>query len=313
MYHDFTYEATLASSLRAQWALDDVLREDQELDFSRNFLPETLARANIVPGLSADERRYLNQITANHYLAMFGAVEEFVLPFVLDHARPMLNEDDYRVRALLNFASEEAKHIHLFRRFAEAFERGFPVKCPILGPREELGKRVLSHHPLAVGLIILMIEWMTQSHYLESVRDADDIDPLFKSLLKHHWMEEAQHAKLDTLIVDALAEGRSEDEIDAVMNEFFVICGFLNESLKVQAVLNVDTLQKVIGRTLPNRLVLITQQHQAARWLYLGWGITHERFKASLSAMSPRAGARAANAVARISRGTEVPVLAKPS
>ena len=44
MYHDFTYQATLASSLRGAWELDDVLREDQELDFSRNFLPESLAR-----------------------------------------------------------------------------------------------------------------------------------------------------------------------------------------------------------------------------------------------------------------------------
>ena len=37
MYHDFNYEATLASSLRAQWQLDDVLREEQELDFTRNL------------------------------------------------------------------------------------------------------------------------------------------------------------------------------------------------------------------------------------------------------------------------------------
>jgi len=29
MYHDFNYEATLSSSLRAQWELDDVLRTDQ--------------------------------------------------------------------------------------------------------------------------------------------------------------------------------------------------------------------------------------------------------------------------------------------
>ena len=38
MYHNFDYQATLASSLRAQWKLDDVLREDQELDFSRAFM-----------------------------------------------------------------------------------------------------------------------------------------------------------------------------------------------------------------------------------------------------------------------------------
>ena len=68
-----------------------------------------------------------------------------------------------------------------------------------------------------------MIEWMTQQHYLGSIRDDGDLDPLFKSLLKHHWMEEAQHAKLDTLIVDALAEGRSEEQIDKAIDEFFEI------------------------------------------------------------------------------------------
>ena len=90
MYHDFNYEATLASSLRAQWQLDDVLREDQELDFSRNFLPESLARTAQLTGLNAFEQKTLNQIAAHEYLVMFGVVEEFILPFLLDHARPHL-------------------------------------------------------------------------------------------------------------------------------------------------------------------------------------------------------------------------------
>ena len=114
MYHDFTYESVLASSLRAQWNLDDVLPADQDLDFSRKFMPEALARSEAAPGLTPDEQLTLNQITANQYICMFGTVEEFILPFLLDHARPLLNEDDFRIRALLNFASEEAKHIHLF-------------------------------------------------------------------------------------------------------------------------------------------------------------------------------------------------------
>ncbi|HKU93102.1 MAG TPA: hypothetical protein VJP82_07130, partial [Sphingomicrobium sp.] len=213
MYHDYSYKAVLASSLRAQWELDDVLAPEQELDFSRDFMPESLCRSGAAPGLaSEDERRMLNHIAAYQYLCYFGSVEEFILPFLMDHARPMLRQDDYRVRALLNFASEEAKHIHLFNRYREAFERGFPFQCQMLGPREVLAQRVLSHHPLAVGLIILMIEWMTQAHYVGSIRDDSDIDPLFKSLFKHHWMEEAQHAKLDTLIVDALADQRPESE-----------------------------------------------------------------------------------------------------
>ncbi|MFL6721381.1 MAG: diiron oxygenase [Sphingomonas sp.] len=296
MYHDFNYEATLATSLRAQWKLDDVLRADQELDFSRAFLPESLARTAALESLSPSEQRILNHISAHQYLSVFVLVEEFILPFVLDHARTELREDDWRVRALLNFASEEAKHIHLFRRFHEAFVRGFPIECQVIGPSEAIGAEILRHDPLAVGLVILMIEWMSQQHYLGSVRDNGDLDPLIKSLLKNHWMEEAQHAKLDTLIVEALGEGRSEEQIDKAIDEFFEIGAFLDEGLKTQAGFNLDALEKAIGRKLENRDEILAQQHQAGRWTYIGSGMVHERFKASLEALSPRAAQRIAEA-----------------
>ncbi|NUS99376.1 MAG: hypothetical protein HOP96_00165 [Sphingomonas sp.] len=296
MYHDFNYEATLASSLRAQWQLDDVLREDQDLDFGRNFLPESLARTAALGSLNAFEQRTLNQIAAHEYLSMFGIVEEFLLPFVLDHARPHLNDDDWRVRALLNFASEEAKHIHLFKRYHAAFKRGFPVECQVIGPSEAIGKEILRHDPLAVALVILMIEWMTQQHYLGSIRDDRDLDPLFKSLMKFHWMEEAQHAKLDTLIVDALAEGRTEEQIDKAIDEFFEIGAFLDDGLKQQAAFNLDALETVLGRKLADREEIEAQQHQAARWTYVGSGMVHERFKATLLSISANAAARIAEA-----------------
>ena len=294
MYHDFTYEAALASSLRAQWELDDVLRVDQALDFTRSMMPESLARTATLGTLNSSEQRLLNQISAHQYLHIFGVVEEFILPFLVDHARPALHGNDWRIRALLNFASEEAKHIHLFKRFHAAFVRGFPVECGLIGPSEAIGAKVLSHDPLAVGLVILMIEWMTQAHYLGSIREDGDIDPLFKNLMKHHWVEEAQHAKLDTLIVDALAEGRSEAEIDQALDEFFEIGIFLDNGLKAQAEFNLAALEKVIGRTLNDRDTILAQQHQAARWTYLGSGMVHERFRATLEAISPRAAARVA-------------------
>src|SRR3982751_6389740 len=268
MYHDFNYEATLASSLRAQWQLDDVLRADQELDFSRNFMPESLARTAAVESLNPFEQRILNQISAHQYLSIFGMVEEAILPFVLDHARPQLSGDDWRVRALVNFAGEEAKHIHLFKRYHQAFIREFPVECQVIGPSEAIGAEILRHDPLAVGLVILMIEWMTHQHYLGSIRGDGDIDPLFKSLMKPHWMEESQHAKLDTLIVDALAVGRTEEQIDKAIDEFFEIGSFLDEGLKTQAGFNLDALEKAIGRKLENREKMIAQQHQAPPWTY---------------------------------------------
>ncbi|HEU4651719.1 MAG TPA: diiron oxygenase [Croceibacterium sp.] len=291
MYHDFNFAAVLAASRRAAWQIEDVLPEGATLDFTRPFMPEALARTSAAEGLSADESRLLNQIRGHEYLTIFGLVEEFILPFVLDHARPQLNGDDARVRALLGFASEEAKHIELFKRFHARFVDGFGSACGVIGPAEAIGAEVLRHDPLAVALVILMIEWMTQSHYLDSVRDDGGLDPLFKSLLRHHWMEEAQHAKLDTLMVEALAEGRGEAGIEAALDEFLEIGVFLDNGLKAQAGLNLDALEAASGRRLDAgvRAALLEQQHQALRWTYLGSGLTHPKFVATLAAMSPAA------------------------
>jgi hypothetical protein len=209
----YSYAAALAASEKIRWRVEDVIGGEKRLDFSMPFLPESLAQITPLAFLTPAEQTALNQIRAHEYLCTFGLVEEFVLPFVLDHARPQLSGDDARVRALLQFAGEEAKHIHLFKRFREEFEKGFGTRCGVIGPPEAVAREVLSHDPLAVAIAILQIEWMTQRHFEESVRDDRGLDPQFASLLRHHWMEEAQHAKLDTLMVQALATGRTPERI----------------------------------------------------------------------------------------------------
>lgn len=84
MYHDFNYPAVLAAGSRAAWQIEDVLPAGARLDFTRPFMPEALARTALVPGLSPAERIVLNQIRGHEYLSIFGLVEEFILPFVLD-------------------------------------------------------------------------------------------------------------------------------------------------------------------------------------------------------------------------------------
>ena len=291
MHHNFNFRDVLASSYRAAWQIEDVLPAGAEIDFSRRFLPENLARVDRIDGLSGDERKVLNQIRGHEYLSLFGLVEEFVLPFVLDHARPQLDGDDHRVRALLNFASEEAKHIHLFREFHGRFTAGFGTDCAVIGPPQAIAAEVLRHDPLAVALVILMIEWMTQNHYLDSVRDDGDLDPLFKSLLKHHWMEEAQHAKLDTLMVEALAEGRDEASLAKAIDEFLEIGLFLDDGLKAQARLDLDAFEAATGRTLTpaERAGIEPELHQALRWTYLGSGLVHPKFVATVGAISAAA------------------------
>lgn len=285
----YDYHETIVASRRVNWSIDDIIGGEKKLDFSKRFMPESLARVNELSFLNEDERRILNQIRGHAYLAIFGLVEEFILPFVLDHVRPSLDKDDYRVRAFLQFASEEAKHIQLFKRFSTEFQENFGTECKVIGPPSEVAKAVLAHEPLAVALVILHIEWMTQRHYIDSVRDDQELDPQFKSLLKNHWLEEAQHAKLDTMMVEALADGMSAEQLKAAVDGYLDIGGFIDTGVKQQVMFDMEAFETATGRTLTDseREEFVEKQHQANRWTYLGTGITHPKFLETLGAVAP--------------------------
>lgn len=287
----YSYQEILAASEKVNWRVEDIIGGDKQLDFTRPFMPESLARVEQLSFLKPNEKRALNQIRGKAYLSIFVVVEEFIVPFVLDHVRSRLQSDDYWVRAFLTFAEEEAKHIHLFKRFHEEFERGFGTACAAIGPPAEIGQAILAHHPLAVALAILQIEWMTQRHYLDSVKDDQQLDPLFKSLLRHHWTEEAQHAKLDTLMVEALAEKCSPQEIESAIGEYLEIGSFLDGGLKQQVEFDLESLEQASRRKLSvsEREQFIAVQQQSNRWTYLGSGMTHPNFLATLENIQPGA------------------------
>jgi hypothetical protein len=177
------------------------------------------------------------------------------------------------------------------KRFSEEFKRGFGCECAVIGPPEEIARAVLAHDPLAVALAILQIEWMTQRHYIDSVRDNQQLDPQFKSLLRHHWMEEAQHAKLDTLMVESLARSYTRKEIESAVEEYIEIGAFIDGGLRQQVEFDLESLTRATGRQLSTeeRETFISLQHQANRWTYLGSGMTHPNFLASLETLSPAA------------------------
>jgi hypothetical protein len=290
----YSYQSILTASQRANWRVEDVIGGDHRLDFSRPFMPEALARVEPLAFLTPSERRALNQIRGNGYLYMFGLCEEFILPFVIDQARPQLRADDHQVRAMLGFAGEEAKHIQLFRQFRQEFEAGFGSRCPVIGPGEPIARAVLAHQPLAVALLTLHIEWMTQRHYLDSVKSDGPLDPQFVSLLRHHWMEEAQHAKLDTLLVEALGEGRSPEQIGQAIDEYLEIGGMLDGGLRQQVELDIESLRLATGRVLTaeERARFVEVQQRAQRWTYIGSGMTHPEFLATVGRLSPAARVR---------------------
>src|SRR5262245_57082174 len=287
----YSYKETSASAEKVGWRVEDIIGGDKRLDFQRPFLPESLARVDSIDFLTSEEKLLLNQIRGYGYLYTFGLVEEFILPFVLDHTRPHLHEDDYRTRALLRFAGEEAKHIQLFKQFATEFERGFATPCDTIGPPQEIARAVLSHHPLGVALVILHIEWMTQRHYLDSVRDDQSLDQQFKSLLRHHWMEEAQHAKLDTLMVEILSDACGPTEIEKGISDYAALGALLDGGLRQQVEFDIRSFQRAAGRVLnpAEQERFRSIQTQAIRWTYLGSGMTHPNFLETVGDLSPAA------------------------
>jgi para-aminobenzoate N-oxygenase AurF len=288
---NYNYQETLAASVKGNWRIEDIIGGDKRLDFTKPFMPESLARVNRLDFLSEEEKILLNQIRGFGYLYTFGVVEEFILPFVLDHVRPHLNEDDYRTRALLQFASEEAKHIQLFKKFAEEFKAGFVTFCETIGPPEEIGRAVLSHSPLGVALVILGIEWMTQAHYLDSVRDDEDLDPQFKSLLRNHWTEEAQHTKLDTLMVQALTDTLSANEIEKGISDYAAIGALIDGGIPQQVEFDMQALQRATGRNFsePEQKQFRVIQRQAQRWTYIGSAMKHPKFLQTVGEINPGA------------------------
>ena len=185
--HRYDYRATHQQALRVNWKIDDIIGGEKTLDFNQAFLPDAWVDAAALPFLSETDRQTLNHIRSHSYLYLFGFVEEYILPFVVGHVQSRIHKAQQdEIQALLHFAEEEAKHIELFQRFAEDFRAGFGTSCDVIGPPEAVANLILSKSPLGVALSILHLEWMTQLHYVASVRDNVSIDPQFSSLLRHH-------------------------------------------------------------------------------------------------------------------------------
>lgn len=283
------YESALAASEKASWKLDDILTEDARLDFDMPFMPEALAGTEALVFLDADERLTLNHIRAHGYLCTFGLVEEFILPFVVGRLRERIDADMSEVRALLSFAGEEAKHIALFRRFRDVFERGFGSRCEVIGPARAIVEHVLGHGELGVGLLILHIEWMTQRHYVEMVRGNVALEPRFRKLLHEHWVEERQHARIDGFIVESVAEGASIEDRARAFDDYVRLLAFLDDGLKQQVELDLRAFERITGRTLDAEESARFRDVQRAsqRRTYLGAGVRHPRVREVLARVHP--------------------------
>lgn len=288
------YERLLQISQRVNWRIEDIIGRDKPMDFSKPFLPESFARTRSLAFLSPAERLKLNQIRGFGYLAMFELVERCILPVIEELMPSGPGQDPHRTPALEQFAAEEAKHIELFVRFRRAFAEGFDVPCGFIGPAEDIGAAIRDHGPLGLAMFVLGIELATQRHYQDSAADDEGLDPQFRSLLKHHWMEECQHAKLDAMVFFELAAKATPDEIDRAFDDFLDIGAFIDGGLGQQTALDLASLEAAIGRSLSegDRARFTEVQHQAMRWTFLGSALKNETFLGALEQVSPKGRAR---------------------
>lgn len=297
----YDYATCVKSSEKANWRLDEVLPEGTHLDFSKPFLPERFAKTKGLDFLNAKELLTLNHITGNSYLNLFGFVEEYILSMAIQHAQAEMFGDHDAIRALVRFADEEVKHQALFKRYRAAFDRDFEHRCEVVDNAAEVAGVILSKSPMAVVVTTLHLEIMTQDHYTESIRDDSGLDPLFVRLLKHHWMEESQHAKIDALEFDRMLDGSTPEVRAKALADYLEIGGAFDGLLKAQAEMDARSLATALGRTFgeAETAKLVASQHASYRYTFLVSGMQHRMFTDIVKTAFGEAGAQSIADVAK--------------
>jgi hypothetical protein len=274
--HNYSYKETLENSKKVAWKEDDVLA-GRRFDLAKAFLPNRLSGVDDIEFLSDREKLSLNQIMGNAYCHLFAFVEEFIVPTVMEEALRDPFGDEVRERSLVRFSEDELKHQELFRRSIALFNQQFGFAPELIPGREQVAAVVRSKSKLAVMLLIDIIEWFVQVHYTQHVLDKTELDGLFRDLLKYHWLDEAQHAKIDTMLIAEMVEGMPMSEREAAIDEVLELGGAIDGLLQQQIALNIAALESVVSRTFTEaeRAEITGKTLHAWRWTFLVSGLEH--------------------------------------
>ena len=276
--HNYSYQEVLANSKKVAWTEDTVLN-NRRFDLTKRFLPNSLSGVDGIRSLNEDEKRKLNQIMGAAYLHLFAFVEEFIVPTVTEEAIRDPYSDEVRQRSLLRFSEDELKHQEMFRRSIALFNNQFGVSPQLIPDREGVAGVVRSKSKLAVLVLIDIIEWFVQLHYTEHVLDDADLDLLFRDLLKYHWLDEAQHAKMDTMLIAEKVEHLTLAEREAAIDEVLELGGAIDGLLQSQIEMNIDALEVATARvfSVSERAEIAAETLKAWRYTFLVSGLEHPK------------------------------------
>lgn len=275
----YSYADCLRNAYRVNWKIGDVL-DGQRFDPSRRWLPARLSGADAVASLTADEKRKLTHVEMGAYAHLFGYVEAFIAPTMVTLARDVETRDRDAFDALTNFASEEVKHMTLFREVRGRVDEALGFPLLLLPGQQDVARAVRSKQTGAVLLLTAAIEWFTQLHYLTCFKDDAALDPFTRHIFKCHWLEESQHARMDHLETLRAFDGMADADRDMAVDDVIDLVGTLEGLLRKQAAFDVENLERYLDRALPAaaRDEVYARVLEAKRYTFIETGVTHPNF-----------------------------------
>ena len=297
------YAKCIEVSKRVRFDIErDVIR-GRKFDFSRKFLPDGLSKVNELEFLGADERRLLSQIQGRTYANMFGLVERFIGPKILEVSRDHWLGDQVKFEALVRFTDEELKHQELFRRIERLAAEDMPEGYRFLPQPNEVATAVLGKSTWSVLALVCHIELFVLAHYHASIDPDGAMSELYKDVFLHHAREESQHAIIDELEWRRENANLSAVERDAAVDDLIALVGAVDGLLQIQAGADVEYFLKVCGRSFNAKEIerLRAGVLKAYRWQYIVSGVQDPKFTSILGDMiTPAQGSRIMTALAPI-------------
>jgi hypothetical protein len=276
----YSYTESLRNAYAVNWRIEDILG-DRSFDTSRRWLSPALSASARLSRLDDDDRRRLTQVEMAAYAHLFAYVEEFIAPKMLALAKDHQLVERDAFDALTNFAAEEVKHMNLFREVRRRVNEALGFEAALVGGQTETARFVLSKSTGAMLLLTAAIEWFTQLHFKDAMRDDEGLDPLTKRVFRAHWQEEAQHAKMDHLETLRAFGSMSEAEKDAAIDDLIELVAGVDGLLREQSRLDVENFERLRGGGLAPevREEVGREVLRAKRWAFILSGVTHPRFE----------------------------------
>jgi hypothetical protein len=264
---------------------------DRQFDIARRWLPSALSAADRVDCLTRGEALKLTHVECAAYTHLVSCLEEFVTPTTLTLARKLAFDERVAFAALSSAATEESKHIALFREARKRMNAALGFSLALLPEARRVTGVVLGKHPAAVLLLTACVHAIAEHHAALRAQDDAALDPLARQLLAAYWHDAArpgQRVRLETVrAFQDLPPAGKDDAFD----DFVELVIGIEALLSVQARFDVENLLRYIGRPLgkTEHAELLDAVTDAKRFALIESGLTHQSFRELFGLVATRA------------------------